>query len=71
MNYICRSSSKCVIEQKGMTFDHDFGYSFSIFSSLLKKEGREKEDEVTKIVIKSHAFLLDQICLISKLCIVS
>ena len=26
------------IEQKGMTFDHDFGY----FSSLLKKEGRRK-----------------------------
>ena len=38
------------IEQKGMIFDHDFGYSFSIFSSLLKKEGREKENEVVKNV---------------------
>jgi hypothetical protein len=27
------------IEQKGMTFDHDFGYSFPLFSSLLQKEG--------------------------------
>ena len=26
------------IEQKGMTFDYDFGYSFLLFSSLLKKE---------------------------------
>jgi hypothetical protein len=43
-----------------MTFDHDFGYSFPFyFSSLLKKEGREKENEVAKIVIKSNAFLLD------------
>ena len=31
-----------VIEQKGMTFDHDFGYSFRLFSFLLKKEGRRK-----------------------------
>ena len=30
------------IKQKGMTFDHDFGYSFPLFSSLLKKEGRRK-----------------------------
>ena len=30
------------IEQKGMTFDHDFGYSFPPFSSLLKKEERRK-----------------------------
>ena len=30
------------IEQKGMTFDHYFGYSFPLFSSLLNKEGREK-----------------------------
>ena len=31
-----------MIEQKDMTFDHDFCYSFPIFSSLLKKEGRRK-----------------------------
>jgi hypothetical protein len=31
-----------VIEQKGMTFDHDLGYSFPLFSSLLKKEERRK-----------------------------
>ena len=46
-----------VMEQKGMTFDHDFSYYILLFSSLLKKEGREKENEVAKIVIKSHAFL--------------
>ena len=46
------------IEQKGMTFDHDFGYSFPFFSSLLKKK-EEKENEIEKIVIKGHAFLLD------------
>ena len=43
-----------------MTFDHDFGYSFPLFSSLREKEGREKENEVAKILIKSHAFLLDR-----------
>ena len=48
------------IEKKGMPFDHDFCYSFPLFSSLLKKEGREKENEIVKIVIKSHTFLLDQ-----------
>ena len=31
------------IEQKGMTFDHDFGCSFLYPSE--KKEGREKENE--------------------------
>ena len=31
-----------MIEQKGVTFDHDFGYSFPLFSSLLKKEERIK-----------------------------
>jgi len=25
-----------------MPFDYDFGYSFPLFSSLLKKEGRRK-----------------------------
>ena len=40
---------------KGMTFDHDFGYSFPLFSSLLKKEGRRK-GEFRKIVKQSHAF---------------
>ena len=47
------------IEQKGMTFDHDFGYYFPHFSSLLKKKEEEKENELAKIVIKGHAFLLD------------
>ena len=45
-----------LIEQKGMTFTHDFGYYFPLFSSHLKKR---EEYEVAKIVIKSHAFLLD------------
>ena len=34
---------------KGMTFDHDFGYSSPLFFSLLKKEGEE-------IMIKSMPF---------------
>jgi hypothetical protein len=45
-----------------MTFEHDFGYySFPLFSSLLKKEGRKKGECIAKIVIKRHAFLLDQL----------
>ena len=32
-----------MIEQKGMPFDHDFVYSFPLFS--YKKEGRGKENE--------------------------
>ena len=40
-----------------MTFDHDFCYFILLFSSLLKKEGREKENDLAKIVIKSHTFL--------------
>ena len=47
------------MEQKGMTFDHDFGYYFPLFSSLLKKREEEKENELEKIVNKGHAFLLD------------
>ena len=46
-----------MMEEKGMTFDHVFCYFILLFSSLLKKEGREKENEVAKIVIKSHTFL--------------
>ena len=57
-----------------MTFDHDFGYSFPLFSSLLlervtyplilgghssKKREEEKENKLSIIVIKGHAFLLD------------
>jgi hypothetical protein len=34
-----------LIEQKDMTFDNDFGYSFPLFSSLLKKREEEKENE--------------------------
>ena len=30
------------IEQKRMTFNHDFGYSLPLFSSLLKKMKRRK-----------------------------
>jgi hypothetical protein len=32
---------KKTIEQKGMTFDHDFGYSLPLFSSLLKENENE------------------------------
>ena len=41
-----------------MTFDHDLGYSFP---SLLKKRGEEKDNELAKIGIKGHTFLLDQL----------
>ena len=50
-----------LIDQKGMTFDHDFGYSFPLFQSLLEKQGRRKGECILKIVIKNHAFLLDLI----------
>jgi len=30
-----------------------------LFSSLLNKRGEEKENDLAKIVIKGHAFLLD------------
>ena len=33
------------IEQKGMNFEHDFGYSFPLLSSLPIKEGRRKKNE--------------------------
>ena len=42
-NYVIPS-----IEQKGMTFDHDFGYTFPVFSSLLKRRELEKEKELEK-----------------------
>ena len=45
-------------KKKGMTFDHDFGYSFPLFPPRKREE--EKENEVAKIVIKSNAFLFDQ-----------
>ena len=42
---------------KGMNFDPDLDYSFPLFSSLLKKKREEeKENELAKIVIKTHAF---------------
>ena len=31
-----------------MTFDHEFGYSYPLFSSLLKKREEEKENEKQK-----------------------
>ena len=42
-----------------MTFDHDFISSLPLFSSLLKKREKEKENDLAKIVIKGYAFLLD------------
>jgi len=35
--FLHNSDLKGTIEQKGMTFDHDFGYSFPLFSALLNK----------------------------------
>ena len=36
------------MKQEGMTFDHDFCYFILLFSSLLKKEGRDKENLCSK-----------------------
>ena len=47
------------IEQKGMTFDHDFYYLFPFSSSLFFSKEREKGKIITKVVVKSHVFLLD------------
>ena len=44
------------IDQKGMTFDYDFWLFSSPFLFPPKKAGRRK----AKIVLKSHAFILDQ-----------
>ena len=49
------------IEQKGMTFDLDFCSSFSFSSFLFFKEGRDNRKRITKVVVKSHAFLLDHL----------
>ena len=54
-----RSYGQLFVEQKGLTSDYNFGYYFPPFFSLLKKEGRRKDEWIAKIVIKSHAFLLD------------
>ena len=50
------------IEQKGMTFEKNFGYSFPLWSSLIKM-GKRNGEWIAKIVIKSHAFLLDHLFL--------
>ena len=47
------------IEQKGVTFDHNFDYSLPLFFSFLKKDERIKGERIAKIVVKSHAFLLN------------
>ena len=52
----------CVpIEQKGMTLDHDFCYSFSFSSSLffMGKRNEEENNQSRGQMVKSHAFLLD------------
>jgi len=49
-----------LIEQKGMTFDHDLLLFFPLFPLPPRKRGRKKkENELAKIVIKGHVFLLD------------
>ena len=42
------SYSSFAIEQKGMTFDHNFGYCSPLFSSLIKKEGRRRGEKISK-----------------------
>ena len=46
MNYdMVLKVRKRLIEQKGVAFDHDFGYFFPPFSSHLKKREEENENE--------------------------
>ena len=47
-----------MIEQKGMPFDQDFGYSLP-FSLPSKKRGKKKRRMNSKNRDQSHAFLLD------------
>ena len=54
-----------MIEQKCMTFDHDFGYSFPFISSLLKK-GRKKKNELQKSLSKVMPF-----CSIFGMCVLA
>ena len=51
-----KSINYCFTGLKGMNFDYDFGYSFPLFSSLLKKEGKRKNNELAKLLIKVYAF---------------
>ena len=46
------------IEQKGMTFDHDFCY-FILLSLHSFLGGKRKGEWITKVLVKSYAFLLD------------
>jgi hypothetical protein len=39
-----------------MAFDHDFGYSFPLFSSLLKKKEEEKKNKLEKSSSKVMPF---------------
>ena len=43
------------IQQKGKTFDHDFCFFFLLFFRREEK----KRKRMTKVVVKSYAFLLD------------
>ena len=45
------------MEQNGLNYDHNFCYFILLFSSLFFKEGRERENEGAKVVIKSNTFL--------------
>ena len=47
------------IEQRGMTFDHDFLFILLFFFPLylgVKKKGKR----ITEVMVKRHAFLLNQ-----------
>ena len=61
--FLQKSRSSILIEQKGMTFDHDFVfYPPPLFLfPIKKKREEEKENKLAKIVIKGHAFLLDPV----------
>ena len=38
-------------------FNHDFGYSFSFFSSLFYQKGREKGKTITKLIVKKKCLM--------------
>ena len=46
---------------KGHIFNHDFCYSFSFLHPSFFRRKREKGKRITKVMVKSYAFLLDPI----------
>ena len=44
-----------------MIFDHDFYFFILLFFSLFFIGGKRKRKRITKVVVKTHVFLLDRL----------